>query len=384
MTIPGSSATARGRAGRTIVLGLLLLASSYCPAGAKLDLPFWSSGQVSGDTLLFVQEEGQPHPAASLLRVPKSAPRLMSATGDFRYLPGRDFTWQQGSRVIELPPGSRISFRTRDEMYPNPDAGTAFATSKRHPGKVLLFAEGRTFHDLQIVAAYETNERWAGLVPQKKRALLPKTAARLKNGQPINLVVLGDSISAGANASGFIGAKPHSPAYPGLVAHGLEVLGSSQVTLQNLSVGGTRSAWGVTRVPDVLAAAPDLLIIAFGMNDALRGEDGSAVSAGRYRDNIRRMIERTRAARPRCEFILVAPMIGNPEWDQLQQDRFPSYRDELQKLEGPGVAVADVTSLWAELLERKDFHDLTGNGLNHPNDFGHEVYSEVILELLSP
>jgi hypothetical protein len=47
-------------------------------------------------------------------------------------------------------------------------------------------------------------------------------------------------------------------------------------------------------------------------------------------------------------------------------------------------AGADATSLWAELLKRKDFHDLTGNGLNHPNDFGHDIYSEVILELLSP
>lgn len=48
------------------------------------------------------------------------------------------------------------------------------------------------------------------------------------------------------------------------------------------------------------------------------------------------------------------------------------------------MAVADVTTLWVELLKRKGFHDLTGNGLNHPNDFGHQVYSEVVLELLRP
>jgi lysophospholipase L1-like esterase len=362
---------------------LLSLVSLYCLAGAKLDLPFWKSGSISGDTLFFIREEGQAHPAASLLLVPKNAPRLTSATRDFQYVLGKDFTWKPGSRLIELPAGSKISFKTHDEMYPNPNADTSFATSSRHPGKVLLFAEGHVFHDVQVVATYETKEHWTGIAPGKKSELLPKTIARLKNKESINLVVLGDSISAGANASGFIGAKPNIPAYPDLVAHGLQALGSSRVALRNLSVGGTRSEWGVTRVPDVLLATPDLLIIAFGMNDTFHTRDTGAVSPEQYRQNILKIIKETREARPGCEFILVAPMIGNEEWDDLQQDRFAAYRDELEGLEGPGVAVADVTSLWAELLKRKSFYDLIGNGLNHPNDFGHRVYSEVILELVS-
>src|SRR5882757_3315363 len=368
-----------------ILVGFLLSSVSlYCLAGAKLDLPFWKSDSISGDTLFFIQEVGQARPAASLLLVPKSAPRLTRATRDTQYVLGKDFTWKPGSRMIELPAGSRIQFKTRDEMYPNPDAETSFAVSSGHSGRVLLFAEGHVFHDVQVVAAYETKGHWTGLVPAKKSKLLPKTIARLKNKESINLVVLGDSISAGANASGFIGEKPNTPAYPDLVAHGLQAFGSSRVTLRNLSVGGTRSEWGVTRVPDVLLAGPDLLIIAFGMNDAFHTRDIGAVSPEQYRQNILKIIKETREARPGCEFILVAPMIGNEEWDDLEQDRFPAFRDELEGLEGPGVAVADVTSLWAELLKRKNFYDLTGNGLNHPNDFGHKVYSEVILELVSP
>src|SRR6185437_9659128 len=284
-----------------IVLGFLLsLISSYCLAGAKRDLPFWTSGSISGDTLFFIQKEGQPHPASSLLLVSKRAPRLTSATRGIRYVPGKDFTWKPGSRMIELPPGSRIPFKSREEMYPNPKAATSFATSSRHPGKVLLFAEGRMFHDAQVVAAYETKEHWTGFVPGKKGKLLSKTIARLKNKEPINLVVLGDSISAGANASGFIRAKPNTPAYPDLVAHGLEALGSSKVTLKNLSKGGTRSEWGVTRIPDVLLAAPDVLIIAFGINDALRTSDIGAVSPEQFRQNIGRIIREIRQARPGC------------------------------------------------------------------------------------
>jgi acyl-CoA thioesterase-1 len=362
---------------------LLALVSLSCLAGTATDLPFWKSSSISGDTLFFIQEEGQPHPAASLLLVPNSAPRLTSATRDVQYELGKDFIWKPGSRRIELPAGSRIPFKMRADMYPNPAADTAFAVSSGHPGKALLFAEGHWYHDLEVVATYEAKERWRGFVPGNKGKLLPKTVARVKNKESINLVVLGDSISAGRNASGVVGAKPNAPPYPDLVAHGLKVRGSSRVTLKNLSVVGTRSEWGVTRIPDVIAAEPDLLIVAFGMNDAFHTTDSSAVSPEQYGQNIREIIKKTRAARPGCEFILVAPMIGNAEWDDLQQDRFPAFREELEKLEGPGVAVADVTSLWAELLKRKDFHDLTGNGLNHPNDFGHEVYAEVILELVS-
>ena len=41
-----------------------------------------------------------------------------------------------------------------------------------------------------------------------------------------------------------------------------------------------------------------------------------------------------------------------------------------------------MTAVWADLLARKSWHDLTGNGVNHPNDFGHRLYAQVILALL--
>ena len=41
-----------------------------------------------------------------------------------------------------------------------------------------------------------------------------------------------------------------------------------------------------------------------------------------------------------------------------------------------------MTSMWDALLKRKSFYDLTGNGVNHPNDFGHMVYAQTLLALL--
>jgi hypothetical protein len=65
-------------------------------------------------------------------------------------------------------------------------------------------------------------------------------------------------------------------------------------------------------------------------------------------------------------------------------EQFAIYRDSLKELCGPGVVLADLTSVWGTLLKKKSFYDLTGNGLNHPNDFGHLVYAQAILSQLVP
>jgi acyl-CoA thioesterase-1 len=85
---------------------------------------------------------------------------------------------------------------------------------------------------------------------------------------------------------------------------------------------------------------------------------------------------------PGVEFILVASMLGNRDWIRLKHEVFPLYRDELKKLCEPGVALADMTSVWEEFLTRKQDWDITGNGVNHPNDFGHRVYAQILSALL--
>lgn len=82
--------------------------------------------------------------------------------------------------------------------------------------------------------------------------------------------------------------------------------------------------------------------------------------------------------------ILVSTMIGNREWVHTPREMFDQYREVLLEFSGEGIAVADLTSVWGCLLQRKHDYDLTGNGLNHPNDCGNRLYSQVILSLLIP
>ena len=81
-------------------------------------------------------------------------------------------------------------------------------------------------------------------------------------------------------------------------------------------------------------------------------------------------------------------MLGNDQWHHTPREMFPKYLEALKSLVGAegtaakGLALADLTSLWTEMLTRKRDSDLTGNGVNHPSDFGHRVYASAVLSLL--
>jgi acyl-CoA thioesterase-1 len=97
-----------------------------------------------------------------------------------------------------------------------------------------------------------------------------------------------------------------------------------------------------------------------------------------FGDQTRAILERIRAHDPATEVILIAPMPGNGAWTATPHDMFPRDRDERRRV-GPGVALADVTAVWDVLLRHEHDLDLTGNGLNHPNDFGHRLYAQAVL-----
>lgn len=219
---------------------------------------------------------------------------------------------------------------------------------------------------------------WKSAVPKFDPKALPRSIGKLLNKQPLSIVVLGDSISSGCNASGWAEGAPFQPPYPELLRRYLETRCQGKVTVQNLSVGGTDTRWALTMIDKVVEPKPDLVIVAFGMNDS------AGRSAKEYQANTEAVMDKIREWLPDVEFILVASMLGNRDWTRLKQELFPQYRDALAGLCRPGVAVADLTAIWTGFLELKRDWDQTGNGVNHPNDFGHRVYAQVLSTLLVP
>jgi acyl-CoA thioesterase-1 len=320
---------------------------------------FWTSTVMRGESLMFV-EEPDGRATSSLLFPPVGGLSLASATGQGAYEEGRDYAVDLLSGTLRRLPGSRVPVTAREDL------------------PRLLAAEDDGFHRRQVSATYEhAAGLWFGDVPARAAAQLARTDERLRTSERLTICLTGDSISEGYNASAFIGAPPYQPAYGELVAGGLQDITGSPVTFHNFAVAGWTADHGLADVERVAGAGPDLVIVAYGMNDA-----GYADAAG-FGATIAALMTEIRSSCPQAEFVLVSPMLPSPDCDFVVMERFPAYRDALAKLCGEGAVLADMTTLWADLLSRKSPVDLTGNGLNHPNDFGHRLYAQMILALLT-
>lgn len=354
----------------------LSLAAPEPIGNAELSQPPWSEDEVRRESVLFVKG-GDGVASAKLLYDAERLLEVRSADGRATFETGRDFRPSEDGSGLELTADSRIPFLDESALFPPKDAPRSLAHKTGDPETNVLFDNEHWFHDQQVEVSYAPKDpRWSAYVPAFAGDRLPKTIARLKNKEPMTIVVTGDSISCGYNASEFTKAPPHAPPYPKLVASRLEQATGSRITLHNLAVNGSSAAQGAADFGQVTRLDPDLVIIAFGMNDVGRRDPEG------YKANIKTMIDQLRTARPEAEVVLVAPMTGNPDWRATPPEMFPVYRDALKSLEGPGAAVADLTAIWKRLLARKRFVDLAGNGLNHPNDYGHRVYAQAILALL--
>jgi lysophospholipase L1-like esterase len=341
-------------------------------------VPFWRSGRMQGESLLFV-EPAPGQPATCALLLPPSGPvSIESTTGEIQYVETVDYVLDRSSGLVTRTPGSRIPLTAVAELRPSLDPdGSGFMHIREDPAVFVMVAEDDTFHRRQVAVSYSFDrERWTGYAPSFAGAGVPRTIARLRGGEALTMGLLGDSISEGYNASSFIGAPPHQPSYGNLVAAGLEHIYGTSVTLHNFATAGWTSDDGLGAIGSVAAGQPDLVLIAFGMNDAGYAEPAD------YAANLCAIVDGIRGEAPHAELILVSSMLPNPIWHYPRMERFAGYRQALADLCGPGIILADVTRLWTDVMTRKSPYDLTGNGINHPNDFGHRLYAHTILSLL--
>jgi lysophospholipase L1-like esterase len=338
--------------------------------------PFWISSRMTEETAMFVQRPEEQAATARLLFVPARILRVTSANGAAIYEQDRDYVWKSGSNILTLTSNSRIPVTTWARLHPAKGAPMSLGESADGKSALLFQEPGDFFQGLQVAVTYDHQKEWNGEIPHSAQKDLPRTIAKLQTKR-LKLVVFGDSVSAGAGASGDFHKAPNQPPYTELVAQGLCKRYGAEINVANLAEGGQDSTWAVKMAYKAAAQNPDLVIVGFGGNDATRG-----VSAESFAQNIQTVIDTIRKTAPNADFILIATMTANPDWPESKATLCRQYRDALVRLAGPGVAVADEFSMWQELVKRKKFLDLTANGINHPNDFGHRVYAQVVLQLL--
>jgi acyl-CoA thioesterase I len=175
------------------------------------------------------------------------------------------------------------------------------------------------------------------------------------------VVVLGDSITAG------YGLDP-TRAYPALLQAKIDAAGLPFI-VANAGVSGDTTSGGLRRLNWALNPGADVLIIALGGNDGLRG-----VAPKQTAENLAAMIQRARAKAPKIA-VLVAGM-------EMPGNMGRAYTEEFRAL-FPKVATAQDATLVPYLLAGVGgVTELNQADLIHPTAAGQQRVAENVWAVL--
>ncbi len=126
----------------------------------------------------------------------------------------------------------------------------------------------------------------------------------------------GDSLTAGYGL-------PAGQAFPARLEAWLHQQGI-EARVVNAGVSGDTTAGGLARLDWALADKPDLVILALGANDALRGIEPSTV-----RENLDKMIGKIEASGAK---VLLLGMLAPPNWGEEYRHAFDQIFPELARI----------------------------------------------------
>lgn len=171
------------------------------------------------------------------------------------------------------------------------------------------------------------------------------------------LVIIGDSLTEGYGVS-------HSQAYPALLQLEIDKLGKKWKVV-NAGISGSTSASAHSQVQWHLKQKPDLILIALGANDGLRGN-----SAKTMQENLDKAIVEAKKANVK---VILAGMLVPPNYGQKYSTEFAAVF--------PALAKKHSVPLISFLLDKvAGVTDLNLTDGIHPNEKGHVIISKTVFE----
>ena len=342
--------------------------------------PFWKSRKIVNETLMFVGKSD----VGVFLYEPEKIISVKNYFLDTVYRENADYK-TEGKKFLRL--SEKIPYWEESDYYSLTFEHYRIGANKEICARLggerfLKYGEVDTFTKKQLAVSYVHKDEWDGPIPQGKSDKFVNVIRKLKKGSPCKFLFYGDSISTGCNASGTAqggNVSPYMPPFPNLICDYLRGKYRSEIELINTSVGGMATKWGLDNIDErVIAYSPDIVFIAFGMNDP-------ATPRAVYKAMVKEMIDKTHKALPDTEIMLVSSILPNNESDETwfaNQCVFHIDLAELEK-EYSFVGLSNVTVMQEHMLKTgKRYRDMTANNINHPNDFGQRLYAQVILTTL--
>ena len=187
----------------------------------------------------------------------------------------------------------------------------------------------------------------------------------LRAAEPRTVVFLGDSITAGYGLE-----NPAAEAYPALIQAKISATGLPSRVV-NAGVSGDTTAGGLRRLDWIFRQRVDVIVIALGGNDGLRG-----VNPGVTRDNLQAIIDHARQKQPAIRIVLAGmQMPANMSGEFMQ-----NFRDIF-----PELAARNSVGLVPFLLEGVGaVPELNQADLIHPTARGQSVIAATVWKYLQP
>src|SRR5678816_3663339 len=136
--------------------------------------PFWRSKTMHGESVLFLKD-GEGNAKARLLFEPTKILAVTSSSREVVYEAGKDYQWEPGSREITLPAGSRIVWKSPQDLR-RPAKSQKYALTHRDGNGEILFGATHEYHDMQTLVTYEYDPAaWKGPAPSFDATKLPRT-----------------------------------------------------------------------------------------------------------------------------------------------------------------------------------------------------------------
>jgi hypothetical protein len=216
-----------------------------------------------------------------------------------------------------------------------------------------------------------------------KEKLFLEKEGLLEHG-PINIVILGDSVS---HAS-FLDYNNYEAVYWSVLKNKLHAI-RNYVPINTIcaAVGGTTAKDALPRLErDVLCHRPDLVIVCFGLNDV----NGALEE---YLSSLEEIFSRCKETG--ADVIFLSPNMLNLSVVSDTPKRWYDYAHvtaEMQKsgkmdtyiysamdlARKMGIAVCDAYSEWKKLAEKEDITFRLSNRINHPTEEMHGLFADLL------
>ncbi|MBO4325802.1 MAG: SGNH/GDSL hydrolase family protein [Clostridia bacterium] len=347
--------------------------------------PYWLGNIIYQETVLCIDDGSEI--SGMLQYKPVKIISVRDDTYTTEYAEGTDYT-VTGNKIV-LPEGSSCPYLTKENLngvnipkkyravkslseVSNTETDYMMWTEN------IFFTEGSLIHGHQICVSYvyDINDVDTSILAEYG-SVAPKFLAKLQAGEKTVISITGDSVAEGCSASSKLSRQPLMPQFPTLLTYALNAAYEGKATIKNYAVGGTTSNEAVSTnvAAKLVKANSDLVLIHFGINDS------GGLSAAQLKANIKKVVDATLAELPECEFLYIKCFPANPV---LYPDaKFKSYWKAVDELaeEYDCFYTLDLYTPGLKMLETKKYLDVTGNGINHPNDYIVRFYAMNLINL---